>query len=107
MPPYWINSECCSDGALNEEIWSRSVAVQRLIQSPEETCKEGTFGAQQAMVNGQAVLPWPPDLLGSDWSKPGSWLIIGSAYAGFIREFSRRPASMCLSDYDPMLSWQE
>jgi hypothetical protein len=106
MSVYWLSlrrSDYCWDDQLNEAIWSKSVAVQRLIQDPQELCEEGCFGAQQAMVDGQAVRPWPPDLLGADWSKPGSLLIIGSAYAGFIREFSGRSASMLLRDYDPTL----
>ncbi len=112
MRPYWSfedhekHPEYCWDDHLNEEIWSRSIGVQRRIQGPEEICEEGRFGSQQAMVDGQVVLPWPPDLLGFNWSKPGSLLIIGSAYAGFIREFSGRPASMLLCDYDEKLSWQ-
>jgi uracil-DNA glycosylase len=101
---YWLSEYRCDDD-LNEEIWSTSPTVQRLVQKPQTLTADGCFGAQQAMIDGTTALPWPPDLLGSDWSKPGSLLIIGSAYAGFITEFSGRPASMALRDYDPGLSY--
>lgn len=97
----------CWEDKLNEEIWSRSAAVQRMIQRPEDLCEEGHFGAQQAMVDGLSVLPWPPDLLGCEWFGPESLLIVGSAYAGFITEFSRRGSSMVLCEYDARLRWQE
>lgn len=108
---YWPTGEqhpnYCWEDQLNDQMWSQSAAVQRLIQGPQELNEEGCFGSQQAMIGGRVVLPWPPDILGANWSKPGSLLIIGSAYAGFIREFSGRSASMPLRDYDPNLTWQE
>lgn len=92
---------------LNQEIWISSPHVQREIQPPESLTHIGAFGAQQAMLPssersaGQAseVLPWVPDLLGRYWRAGGSLLVVGSAYAGFICELSRRNHCMQLADY--------
>jgi hypothetical protein len=44
-------------------------------------------------------LPWVPDLVGKNWKDARAILVVGSAYAGFIREYSSRNRTMCLSDY--------
>ncbi len=70
--------------AVNEEIWTRSAAVQADIQAPRRTWAPGEVGAQQVMC-GDEALPWVPDLVGADFAQPGSILVVGMAYAGFIR----------------------
>ena len=46
----------------------------------------------------ETLLPWVPDLLGKNWRAEGSILIVGSAYAGFIKEYSDN-MGMHLHDY--------
>ncbi len=58
------------------------------------------------MADEHEVLPWVPDILGENWRQPDAVLIVGSAYAGFIREFSGRGATMSLSDYRTARTWQ-
>lgn len=90
--------------ALNEEIWQHSPVVQQEIQ-PSDTLKQpGVIGAQQAMLNGplpdgRDSLPWVPDLVGNDWRDASSVVVVGSAYAGFIREYSTRTATIPMNQY--------
>lgn len=97
-PTFWAVGNLASDDDLNQTIWETSAALQREIHPPEELDRMNALGAQQAMVEpdefaeppitSRTVLPWVPDLLGSNWTNEESLLVIGSAYAGFIREFS-------------------
>jgi hypothetical protein len=78
---------------LNQVIWDNSAAVQLEIGPPEQLRAVNSIGAQQAMIEGLAYsnvpcLPWVPDLLMPDWKAQSAILIVGSAYAGFIREYS-------------------
>jgi hypothetical protein len=94
---------------LNAEIWAKSPKVQGDIQTPLELGHEGAVGAQQAMiedgllpgVTSAKILPWVPDLVGAGWAQPDALLVVGSAYAGFIKELSRRPHSLPLAKYVP------
>jgi len=70
--------------ALNEEIWHRSPAVQSEIQPSRRRWNVGEVGAQQAMCGAEA-LPWVPDLVGAQFGQPGSVLVMGMAYSGFVR----------------------
>lgn len=92
---------------INDDIWRDSPAVQRSVQPPEVLGAPGAVGAQQAMIDGDDVLPWVPDLIGSNWRNKNALIIVGSAYAGFIREFSGRGATMPLSDYRTARTWQD
>ena len=52
------------------------------------------------MVDGQTTpLPWVPDIVGVNWKHPESLIIIGSAYAPFIRGISKRRCTLPLSEY--------
>jgi hypothetical protein len=78
---------------LNQVIWDESVAVQLQIGPPDQLRAVNSIGAQQAMIEGAAYshipcLPWVPDLLVTDWKAASAILVVGSAYAGFIREYS-------------------
>jgi hypothetical protein len=90
--------------ALNEEIWQLSPVVQQEIQPSNTLKRPGVIGAQQAMLDsplpdGRDALPWVPDLVGKQWRDAGALVIVGSAYAGFIREYSTRTATIPLSQY--------
>ena len=93
--------DCMTTDPLNAEIWEQSPELQRHIQSLHPVLSVGSVGAQQAMIDGEpdTILPWVPDLIGKDWEDENSILIVGSAYAGFIKECSGRPASMPFSIY--------
>lgn len=73
---------------INEEIWVRSADVQAELQAPRSNWRVGEVGAQQSMC-GTRALAWVPDLVGADLNAPGSMLVVGMSYAGFIR----RPGS--------------
>jgi hypothetical protein len=44
-------------------------------------------------------LPWVPDLVGQDWRDESGVVVVGYAYAGFIREYSTRSATIPLDQY--------
>jgi len=73
---------------LNEAIWSESPRVQTSIQEARSDWQEGQVGAQQAMC-GIQPLPWVPDLVGADTHHPGSVVVVGMAYSGFVRRAGR------------------
>ncbi len=50
------------------------------------------------MVGG-SPLPWVPDLVGRELRNGNGVLVVGSAYAGFIRSFCKRANAMPLSEY--------
>ena len=88
---FWHDLELADP--LNQVIWDNSAAVQLEIGPPEQLRAVNSIGAQQAMIEGPAYsnvpcLPWVPDLLMPDWKAQSAILIVGSAYAGFIREYS-------------------
>ena len=107
MSGFWNRDYFDFDDPLNQEIWSRSPVVQQEIQSPRELQKPGAIGAQQAMIDltpnprfsASPSLPWVPDVVGKEWHTREALLIVGSAYAGFIREFSTRSRALPLADY--------
>lgn len=91
----------------NEQVWEESPRRQHEIQHPATVAAPGMFGAQQAMLtagivpgfDANTVLPWVPDLVGREWKSKGAVFLVGSAYAGFIREYSGRNATMSLLRY--------
>jgi hypothetical protein len=95
------------DDAINEAIWADSPALQRSVQAPDTLAAPGSVGAQQAMIDAHTVLPWVPDILGMHWRDPDAVIVIGSAYAGFIREFSGRIRTMPLAEYRRALDWHD
>jgi len=52
------------------------------------------------------VLPWVPDLLGSDWTDRCAMLIVGQSYAGFLDRYSNRPNRMPVYQYQNAGDWQ-
>jgi len=96
------------DDGLNENVIGESVVKQLRIQPPGQAAVgHGFFGAEQAMLTGgvlpdldhTSVLPWVPDIVGSNWLAPQAMFVVGLAYAGFIKEYCGRPYSMPLAEY--------
>src|SRR4051794_21754424 len=99
-PEFWAASTLNVDDEVNDGIWSQSIAVQKEIQPPDDLLirDDTPIGAQQAMVDPDpdcispigdgTILPWVPDLVGSKWDDSDSLIIVGTAYAGFIREYN-------------------
>ena len=76
--------------SINDNIWLESAKIHEKVGfKPPEISASG-YGAQQAMLPDGSVLPWVPDVLGSEWDHPEAVHIVGMAYAGFIREISNR-----------------
>lgn len=96
--PFWDTSKLSFNDLINTEIWQESPSIQLQIHHPSSLTLPGTVGAQQAMCR-ENPLPWVPDIVGRDWKSPGSFIIVGSAYAGFISEFSRRGGTIPLQNY--------
>lgn len=84
MAGYWKLDDLNLTEDLNREIWE---------QSPQIQCSEigipTLYGAQQAMIGSDVVLPWVPDLVGKSLDSEGL-TVCGSAYAGFISPYSGR-----------------
>ncbi len=103
---FWDKSNFDLADPLNAGIWSKSPTLQRAIQPPETLVGDGSVGPQQAMleedaplgVSASEVLPWVPDLVGTAFRESGI-MVVGSAYAGFIKEYSRRGCCMPLDTY--------
>lgn len=96
---FWSRGGWVFDDVLNIEIWQKSPKMQA------DMLAEGIqkIDAQQAMVS-RTPLPWVPDLLGRDWLSPNAVMIVGSSYAGFVAEFSKRSgngaqATISLKEY--------
>jgi hypothetical protein len=114
---YYDKSKLCQADSINDDIWRASTSAQRAIQDPKLLTSEGEIGAQQAMLSSgitpaivtTSVLPWVPDLVGNDWRSADALIVVGTAYAGFIREFSGRECCMGLDNYVALSrqSWLE
>ncbi len=109
---FWNIDEFKLNDDLNVKIWKESAAKGRTLQG-DSTCE---FGAQQAMLtripdfiglDENSSLPWVPDLVGINWKDADALVVVGSAYAGFIRQYSSRKATMCLRDYASATSASE
>lgn len=99
---FWLTAEFAFQQGLpdliNEEIWADSALVQRELCNRVNACEKVWHGAQQASLNTVVlgpeaeglILPWVPDVLGSQWNHSNAVHIVGSAYAGFIKGISRR-----------------
>lgn len=100
---FWDESRFDLADPLNQEIWTQSPDLQEQIQTLESLSLPGVIGAQQAMVHPKYArkrsLPWVPDLVGTRWKVAEGAVIVGSAYAGFIKEYSTRSAAMPLDQY--------
>lgn len=108
--PFWDSHHFDLSDPINAEIWENSPQLQHAIQTPAALAPVGAFGAQQAMFEAphqafwdnlqpSGILPWVPDLVGKRWKKKDAVFVVGSAYAGFIDEYSGRDAAMNLCCY--------
>jgi hypothetical protein len=84
------------DDPLNRTIWNESPGRQMKIFPPCAP-KVGMVAAAQAFVE-PPPLPWVPDLVGRNWQKRGSVLVMGIGYADFFYR-PTRPHRMHLRDY--------
>lgn len=84
--------------SINEEIWSESPRIQADVQAPRGAWDVGDVGAQQAMC-GSPPIPWVPDLVGVDFHRPGSVLVVGMAYSGFVRRPNRNHGEIPWATY--------
>ena len=101
---FWDAKNFDFTDALNEEIWLLSPDVQQQIHPTENLKQPGAIGSQQAMLDSRLLtergpLPWVPDLVGKESQDEGGIVIVGSAYAGFIHEYSTRAAKLPLQAY--------
>lgn len=94
------------DDVLNGTIWSESPKVQPEVQAPDQLQGAGALGTQQAMCDGP-VLSWVPDLAWRRWRDPEAVIVVGSAYAGFVREYSSRGCTLPLATYRQARTWQD
>lgn len=99
MTEFWNESHLDLYDSINKDIWSTSPNTQLAIQPQGDLQAPGTIGAQQAMVGGNP-LPWVPDIVGRHWqTSTTAIVVVGSAYAPFIREYSSRGATLSIYDY--------
>ena len=118
-PNFWTKARLLcrtqTPDIVNDDIWRSSVAIHsqpsfqaNLLRLP------GSVGAQQAMLDPVVhpwpsvgvVAPWVPDVLGEDWTHPNAIFVVGSALAGFIKDYSGRHHVMDLNDYLGAQDWQ-
>ena len=108
--PFWDPRCFDLNDNINAEIWADSPLRQQDIQPTVPPVAVDGFGAQQAMLEPEhqavwgnlplpGILPWVPDLVGRRWKKKDAVFVVGSAYAGFIDEYSGRDAAMNLCCY--------
>lgn len=85
----WFN---LSD-AINQEIWELSPRRgAQLIGNPQQA----RYGGLQDFMPGR--LPWVPDIVGRRCSEAETVVVIGSAYAPFVRPWATRGCVMELDD---------
>jgi len=101
---FWSATE--SEDEINSEIWTRSPIVQNDIQPSTHASDPPSVGAEQIMLRPGVALPWVPDLLGRNWRSQRSILVVGSAYAPFVRGTAKRSRCMDLDDYVKADSWR-
>jgi len=90
---FWDNADFAfqhhAHDSINDEIWRESAKIHEEMEfKPDDLAAPGAYGAQQAMLPNGSVLPWVPDVLGSEWTDCEAVHVVGMAYAGFIEEFS-------------------
>jgi hypothetical protein len=104
---YWAHANFKSVDAINAEIWTQSPLLQCKIQEPHALTEPGSVGPQQAMLEDdpETVLPWVPDIVGTEAVGERAIIIFGSAYAGFMCEYSRRCACLKLNDFKGAKDW--
>ena len=98
----WNIDDFRLDDQINREIWEQSPALQREVHAQTDDngdlLFDGSYGCQQAMLGNEGFdenpLPWVPDLVGKDYGAKGSILIVGSAYAPFIRGYGGKRSAI-------------
>jgi uracil-DNA glycosylase len=106
---FWSNADLAfqhkTEDAINEEIWTQSAKIHQEIGFRPTDLGPDRYGARQAMLDPNVlgpsadglVLPWVPDILGSEWNHEKAVHVVGLAYAGFIEGISKR--SFPFDDY--------
>jgi hypothetical protein len=87
-----------NDDPINDSVWTNSPARQIELCGQYPVDAEGSVGGQQAMLLPQAGLPgdaenpvsWVPDLVGRESDKGRGVMVIGSAYAPFVENYTGR-----------------
>lgn len=96
----WNIEDFDLDDEINRGIWNRSPDLQREAHAQTDDNEahrfDGSYGCQQAMTEAEGFsevpLPWVPDLVGKNYGKKSSLLIVGSAYAPFLIGYGGRQA---------------
>src|SRR2546428_13985689 len=102
---FWSLDNLDLTDALNKEIWRDSPARGAALRPRLPLDRYG--GLQDMNLDGLGGLPWVPDLVGRSWREPDSVLVVGSAYAPFIRPWAGRTAAMDAKDYRDAKSAEE
>jgi hypothetical protein len=117
QPSWWATAHIhTGTDIINESIWKNSLQIHtRHGFTPGALSQQGSIGAQQAMLdpiithgisNPPPVLPWVPDLLGTDWTHEDGIIIVGQNYGQFITGYTTRPKRMSAQTYANAITWQ-
>jgi hypothetical protein len=97
---------------INDLIWKHSPQRQMELAQQFSVTAQDDFGGQQAMfTEGNHLgsptnpLPWVPDLVGKKSDQENAVMIIGSAYAPFVANYTRRARRMNLLQYINAEDW--
>ena len=89
----WDASQFSFSDSINQEIWDFSPQRgAKLIKNPEQA----RHGGLQDLLPG--ILPWVPDLVGRRCGEAETVVVVGSAYAPFVRPWASRGCVMDLGD---------
>jgi hypothetical protein len=118
--PYWNAQNLDLNDCLNQQIWAfqasclygqqpQSVGAQQgmlehmhgqvICNNPSSypAARICSHPVSQANVPPCCCLPWVPDMVGKNWKEDEAILVFGSAYAGFIQNYSQ--AGIKVLDY--------
>jgi hypothetical protein len=101
-----------SKDEINDSIWKESPKRQVDLAREFRVTMLGDIGGQQAMFDEghqpggpTNPLPWVPDLVGKNSDGENAVMIVGSAYAPFVRGYTRRARRMGLQQYHDVENW--
>ena len=92
---FWADERFDCADPTNERIWAESPARGAQLAVAYGASTIGGWQDRWATPR----LPWVPDVVGQRWLASGRVIVLGSAYAPFVRGASDRPAAMPLADY--------
>jgi len=97
------------DDRVNCRVWLESRQIQQRLADLSPLDRAGSIGGQQAMLPTGGSLPWVPDLVGNNSDGHDAVMIIGSAYAPFVRGFSGkgRNGKMEIGEYRGAQKWSD